>query len=569
MQVSGSEKSGFWNYATRFMTAALMVTVLLTGCAGNAPVEAPDSPATEATVAEARQAAEIGEYAYALELLSGVLPDTREPEVASQAAQLAVALEDWEAALAAGARWRALEPESQQAVQVSLLAALRLGREALAAELLADELIGDAVDPDEAWDRAALVLARGGDAALAGRVIDRALARSGSDRPGLAEFLKSRVLAAQERRAEAYELASEAYRAEPGLDRATWAARLAQAQSLTEESLEWFESASGHDPTDRAALIGRVQLLRELGRPVEALALLAEAPADAELLYTRGVLEQELGRSAAAGATWQQLAGLASDSGAGGERHAWLTALLAELLELNDRAEAWYARVEGGLKPRADLRRAAVLARESRLEAARALLTELRLDSGPEIREQSWLLEATILSEAGEHRRAIELLSQALTQLPASEDLLYSRAMAAVGADELALAEQDLRAIIQNDPDNAVALNALGYTLSDRTDRQREALRLIETALELDPDNPAILDSMGWVLFRLGRPADALDYLERAASAQPHPEIVAHLIEVLWELDRRDEALAWVDRAGDGFEDDPVYRDTLDRLGIE
>jgi Flp pilus assembly protein TadD len=85
--------------------------------------------------------------------------------------------------------------------------------------------------------------------------------------------------------------------------------------------------------------------------------------------------------------------------------------------------------------------------------------------------------------------------------------------MAAVNEDQLALAEQDLRTIIQGDPENAVALNALGYTLSDTTDRQREALRLIETALALEPENPAILDSMGWVLYKLGRAEEGLPYL--------------------------------------------------------
>jgi predicted Zn-dependent protease len=236
---------------------------------------------------------------------------------------------------------------------------------------------------------------------------------------------------------------------------------------------------------------------------------------------------------------------------------------------MDQRAEQWYARVEGALRSRAVLRRAAVVARAGDPEAARELLVELRTDADSETREQAWLLESGILVETGAAERAIEVLSDALAELPGSVDLLYSRAMAAVTADALSLAEQDLRAIIQNDPENAMALNALGYTLSDRTDRQREAFRLIETALELDPDNPAILDSMGWVLFKLGRPAEALEYVQRAAAAQPHPEIVAHLIEVLWALDRRDEALAWIDRLGPRFEGEPIYDDTLERLGIE
>ncbi len=568
MKVIGSTKSEIVQaFATQFKIAALMVPLLATGCAANRSIDVTESAETRAVVADARRAAEIGELAYALELLMPVLPDLRDPHPASQAAQLAVAVEDWPAALEAAARWTELAPGSRQAAQIALLADLRLGRVDSAAGRLYDELIATADDRDSAWRDATLVLARAGDASLAERVLRQALSRAPAIAPGFDDYLNSRIAAALDQRSRAYELAERAYRAEPGYQRAFWAARLARSQVRPDAALAWFEAAAEHRPDDPLALMGRVEMLRGLDRPGRALELLSDAPDDAELLYTRGILEHELGRLAAAGATWQRLADL--DPAPAGARHAWLTALLAELLEMNLRAEAWYERVEGAFRPRADLRRAAVMAREGGTDSAREVLAELRLGADPDIRERAWLLESGILVEADRAAQAIEILSEALAQLPGSEDLLYSRAMAAIGLDELSLAEQDLRAIIQNDPDNAIALNALGYTLSDRTDRQREALRLIETALELEPDNPAILDSMGWVLFKLGRPDEALGYLERAAAAEPHPEIVAHLIEVLWVLDRRDDALAWVERIGSGFDGEAVYDDTLERLGID
>ena len=138
--------------------------------------------------------------------------------------------------------------------------------------------------------------------------------------------------------------------------------------------------------------------------------------------------------------------------------------------------------------------------------------------------------------------------------------------MTAVRTDRIDLAEQDLRTLIQRDPDNALALNALGYTLSDRTDRQREAYRLIERALALDPDNPAILDSMGWVLYKLERPEQALPYLERAVDGDFNPEIVAHLVDVLWTLERFEEARDWIERGESAFPDDAVFRATVDRI---
>jgi len=176
------------------------------------------------------------------------------------------------------------------------------------------------------------------------------------------------------------------------------------------------------------------------------------------------------------------------------------------------------------------------------------------------------LIETELLYGAERGDQALDLYNDALVEMPGSSALLYGRAMTAVRMDRIELAEQDLRTLIQRDPDNALALNALGYTLSDRTDRQREAYRLIERALALAPDNPAILDSMGWVLYKLDRPDQALPYLERAVDGDFNPEIVAHIIDVLWTLERFDEARDWIERGESAFPDDPVFRATVDRV---
>ena len=77
------------------------------------------------------------------------------------------------------------------------------------------------------------------------------------------------------------------------------------------------------------------------------------------------------------------------------------------------------------------------------------------------------------------------------------------------------------------EPDNAHALNALGYSLADRTDRYQEALQYIQKALKERPDDPAVIDSMGWVQYRLGNPEQALIHLRKALSLMPDAEIAA------------------------------------------
>lgn len=106
--------------------------------------------------------------------------------------------------------------------------------------------------------------------------------------------------------------------------------------------------------------------------------------------------------------------------------------------------------------------------------------------------------------------------------------------MLAEKRNDLAQMEKDLRFVIAREPDNAMALNALGYTLADRTTRYTEARELILKAHKLNPDDPAILDSMGWINYRQGKLADAERYLRQALQRYPDHEVAAHLGEVLW-----------------------------------
>jgi len=85
-------------------------------------------------------------------------------------------------------------------------------------------------------------------------------------------------------------------------------------------------------------------------------------------------------------------------------------------------------------------------------------------------------------------------------------------------------------------------MNALGYTLADRTDKKDEAIALIEKALKIKPDEPAIIDSLGWAQYRMGLLDDAVAHLRTAFAKQPDAEIAAHLGEVLWVSGRQDEA---------------------------
>lgn len=165
--------------------------------------------------------------------------------------------------------------------------------------------------------------------------------------------------------------------------------------------------------------------------------------------------------------------------------------------------------------------------------------------------------------------RAKAALDEGLARFPAQPDLLYNRGLLAAQLNLLALHERDMRALIRLQPDNAHAYNALGYTLADQTARLDEAFKLIDKALNLLPNDPFILDSMGWVHFRLGNNAQAIDYLQRALAAREDAEIAAHLGEALWVAGRRDEARAVWARGREWAPDNATLLDTLRRFAVD
>jgi len=211
-----------------------------------------------------------------------------------------------------------------------------------------------------------------------------------------------------------------------------------------------------------------------------------------------------------------------------------------------DEAIRWYSAVESPeLLFDAQARLGVVLARQGKLDEARAHLQSLHPENEAQ-RVQLALAEEQMLRDAKMYDEAYEVLSGVIEDLPDSTDLRYARALIAEKINRLDVAEKDLRHILKKDPKNSNALNALGYTLADRTTRYREALGFIEQALALKPDDPFVLDSMGWVQYRLGNHAEAVRYLRNALEKRPDAEIAAHLGEVLWVMgDRRGAEMVW------------------------
>ena len=212
-------------------------------------------------------------------------------------------------------------------------------------------------------------------------------------------------------------------------------------------------------------------------------------------------------------------------------------------------------------------RAARMLIDNQRLLDARAFLRIERM-AHDQYYNSLLMLEIQLLDAYGQTEEADQLLDRELARTPDDSTLLYQRAMRAWEAGDLEQMETDLKHLLANEPDNANALNALGYTLADENlnGRLDEAQRLIERAYELTPDDPAVLDSMGWVYYRQGEPQRALDWLQRAFAAMPDQEIAAHLAEVLHELGRSEEARELINSLMRQTSEHPAIDELLERL---
>ncbi|PNS07554.1 Tetratricopeptide repeat [Lysobacter silvestris] len=257
--------------------------------------------------------------------------------------------------------------------------------------------------------------------------------------------------------------------------------------------------------------------------------------------------------------------------GANDPRNRMLLGTLAETLKRYDEALKWYAGVTGEAGDSARLRSANVRYDQGHKDEAYKALQSLQTDPRviDAVQRDAFLLEGEFRRKDRDDKGEIAAYDRGTAALPDEPGILYARALAWERMDRVDKAEADLRKILVTDPENIAALNALGYTLADRTTRYAEALQLIDRARAADPANAAIIDSYGWVLYRLGKTDEAMPYLRRAYMLQKDPEIATHIGEVLWVQGHRDDARRYFEEARKLDPDSKALQRTLEKLGVK
>jgi len=485
-------------------------------------------------------AAQRGQFGLAASAYLDLAKSTRDPRIVRRAAEIAFHARQYEGALEVVRLWRSLEPESQQARQMQSTLLLASGRiDELAASLAAD-LAAEAPHIGDALIRILRAFVRYPDKPAVQRLFDLLT----EPYPAIAEarYVRAQVAAGAGNADRARSEIDQALKLRPDWEAAALlkgellpkgAAQLDFLKNWTEANPEAQQARLAH----ARALVGEKQF--EAAR-TEFRRLLLANPDNPDMLYAVGVLSLQVNDATEAE---QQLKRFV-EIGRGDLNPArfYLGQIANQAKRLDD-ALRWFDQVaEGEHALPAKVRAAQVLLRQNKFDEARRRLVAARESEPGEIRLV--VAEGQLLRDAGRHAEAYDFLNKALEAQPDQSDLLYETALAAEKLGQVDVMERHLRRMIALKPESPQAYNALGYSFADRNTRLDEAAQLIDKALSLTPDDPFILDSKGWLLFRQGKSAAALDALKKAFAKQPDPEIAAHIGEVLWSIGRSDEALS-------------------------
>lgn len=457
---------------------------------------------------------------------------TRDPVVIERATRISVYARDNESAYEAASLWVEVDPKNPDAHQVLTVMTLREGNIDQALHHLEIILESSKGQFDQKLWMIANFLGREDDQAAVLQLMERLMENHMDDAEALFAF--AHVTARMGDMDRSQDLLERVLQLKPNNNAAamTYLALL-QKKGESNKALEWIESVLKDKEDDFNMRMAYARLLTEAKRFDDARrqfeVLSVQAPNNVDVLYALGLLYLQTNRLDEAERYFVRLTGLKKrvfDSN-------YYLARIAEERDELEKASDLYQGVHGGENYLdARIRLSLILARQGEVDKALGNIRSIQKAKG---KNRLILIQAEgeILINAKRFQEAMDVFNVAIEE-ESHADILYSRAMLAEKMGRLDLLETDLRTILEEDDNNATALNALGYTLADRTDRYEEAYGYIQRAYELSPNDFYILDSMGWVLYRLGRLDEAVEYLQKALELRNDPEIAAHLGEVLW-----------------------------------
>ena len=504
-----------------------------------------------------------GEYSTALEKYVDMALKTRDAGVAQRAAMLAVYLKRYEEALTTSKIWVEQEPDSIEARRYLSEQLLRIGdMEQAIVHMEAIKSLGGLANFESFAYSAANMDDKGREVLL------EAMSRMLAEYPGDEQLLFSKAVLLEQsgQLEEALQLANQLLVSKKDINVIVLKVNALKDLLRTDEALVFLESTLEEFADKRRLRLIYARMLFEAERLFDAEKqyelVHQQAPNDSDILFALALISMEQGKDESAKGYLNQMIRFNRRAN---EAHYYL----GSIADKNDKipqAISEYKMVGPGREfLAAQVRIAALLADQDRLDDARAHLENQRANN-PDRYNRLVMIEGQLLSERGHEAEFFELLEMVIQKQPENVELLYFRAMTGQSLGRLDVLEQDLLRVIEIDPGNADAMNALGYTLADQTDRHDEALVLIERALEIKPNEAAFIDSLGWVQYRLENYKDAVTNLRKALSLFDNDEVAAHLGEVLWVIGEEQEARNVWQKALDARPDSDILKRVIKRF---
>ena len=490
---------------------------------------------------------------------------SRDPEIVERATRIAVYARDERRALAAAEMWVELQPENLEAHQVTAALLMREGKVNEALPHLERVLSGGQQSSRNSYMLITSLLSKEKDKQAALDTMEQLVAKRRQDPEALYAYAHLAMLVGSLDKAST--AVNQALELKPDWSEVhILRANILIRQGQNEQVMSLIQDAVESYPDDvviRLYYARRLVDERRYEQARDQFSILLDYKPDApEVLYALGLLNLQTQRARDAQRNFEHLIEL----GQRVDEAYYYLGQVAEMEKDTAAAMRYYTEVRNGSNyVDAQIRIAAMLAEQGDIDAARARLQNI---SAPtmDVELRLFMAEGEILRNANQLQEAYDFYTLALQQMQNNSQLLYSRALTAEKLGRIDEAVADLARIVKNEPNNAEALNALGYTLVDMTGRVAEGKQYIEKALKLKPNDPAILDSMGWAYYRLGEHENALRYLQQAFDKLKDPEIAAHLGEVLWVLGNEERAREIWEEALRETPKDKVLQNVIERF---
>ncbi len=466
---------------------------------------------------------------------------TQDSRIAKSALRAALAFNQSEAILTAVNLWAKLEPRTVDVLQIQAIVFLKVKKDELAAKLLS-QIYHQSKSEELAATRIQTILTAVPQYPRLKKILDQVVAQH----PGKVSLYL--ILANTALKYKDFETSLKALdhilEIEPENEEAYMLkASAMQKQGFHDEAIKIYQQAIDQLEEKSLLRLDYTKLLLTLGDRKQAnqqlQLIIDENPDDPNLLASIAQLAVEIKEFELAASLFKQLYFYPQHQ----QHAALMLGMLAYEQKDNDEALKWLNQVKDeALLYEAVIRKAVILADKKQYRQAIEVIDSIQSDKQKQ-KINLLRIKAEMLALDNQLQAAYDTYSQALKYAPRNIELRYGRAMIAEQLQRIELSEKDLKYLLELEPENSMALNALGYILTEKTTRYQEARQLIEKALALEPDDSAINDSMGWVLYKLGQLEQALVYLKKAYELDSkNGEIAAHYGEVLWIVGRQQEA---------------------------